>query len=72
MDPNATLAIMRQAIAAYRETFDGLDHPERYHSQAGAEARLIDLGDTLAEAAGALDEWLAKEGSIPEAWGRCW
>jgi hypothetical protein len=47
-------------------------YPERYHESAGAEARLIDLGDTMAEAAGALDEWLTKEGSIPEAWGRCW
>jgi hypothetical protein len=64
MDPNATLEILRYTIKEYRAMVDQETPPEL--------DQILDLGDTMAEAAGALDEWLTNEGSIPAAWGRCW
>ena len=66
MDPNATLAILRQTIKEFRALWDenGVEYPP-----TGERAeRLADLGDTLAEAAGALDGWMANGGFKPEAW----
>jgi hypothetical protein len=67
MDPNATLAILRQTIKEFRELWDA--------NEAGAVSwrtashELADLGDTLAESAGALDEWLTvKRGYLPDDW----
>jgi hypothetical protein len=70
MDPNKTLAIMRQTIKEFREAFDA------YEGADGADAAfrlmkaraLVDLGDTLAESAGALDEWMTRGGFKPTSW----
>jgi hypothetical protein len=68
MDPNATLAILRQTIKEFRELWDA--------NEAGAVSwrtashELADLGDTLAESAGALDDWLAGGGFTPNRWRR--
>jgi hypothetical protein len=63
MDPNATLAILRQTIKEFRALAD-----KTAREQPGDIFELVDLGDTIAEAAGALDDWLTKGGFKPEAW----
>jgi hypothetical protein len=67
MDPNATLAILRQTIKEFRRTYDALSAGAVSWRDASEE--LVDLGDTLAESAGALDDHLTKTGAIPGAWG---
>jgi hypothetical protein len=52
MDPNATLAILRQTIKEFRTLIDRVGDVATPHSP---EEELIGLGDTLAESAGALD-----------------
>jgi hypothetical protein len=65
MDPNATLAILRQTIKEFREAYDRLDS----NSASVERDQVIDLGDTLAESAGALDDWLTvKRGFLPDDW----
>jgi hypothetical protein len=65
MDPNATLAIMRQTIAQFRQAYD--DH-DPTNAKRSTMDELIDLGDTLAESAGALDDWITSGGARPAAW----
>jgi hypothetical protein len=55
MDPDVTLATMREAIVTYTQ------------SEAGTPAHDL-AGDRAVEAAMALDVWLSKGGFPPRAW----
>ena len=68
MDPNATLAILRQTIKEFRELWDA--NGEEYPPKGERAEQLADLGDTLAESAGALDDWLTRGGFPPADWRR--
>lgn len=65
MDPNVTLAILRQTIAEFRALIDEVGDVAEPRTPV---AKLVDLGDTLAESAGALDEWMSKGGFRPVKW----
>lgn len=67
MDPDVTLAILRQTIAEFRRTYDA-DQGISYRSLDSRAETLIDLGDTLAESADALDQWMSKGGFKPRDW----
>jgi hypothetical protein len=64
MDPNATL--MRQTIKEFREVWDA--NEAGAVSWRDASHELADLGDTLAESAGALDDWMTRGATLPTDW----
>lgn len=61
MDPNATLAILRQTI---KDSLRLLDREPDTETEANA----LDLLDTMVEATDALDKWISKGGVLPSAW----
>jgi hypothetical protein len=63
MDPNASLAILRQSIKEFRAIADRTG-PERKSDVYD----LVDLGETISEAADALDQWMSGGGFTPKAW----
>ena len=64
MDPNETLAIMRQTVREFQRTFDA-NQGVSYRSPDSRAETLSDLGDTMAEAFDALDQWLSSGGFQP-------
>ncbi len=56
MDPNATLARMREISTAI--------------DNAGSDEYLAALATELRELTDAMDQWLSKGGALPEAWQR--
>lgn len=58
MDPNTTLATLREAYSTWEDTI------------GNAEGPLIDVGCDMRDAIVALDEWLSKGGFLPTAWAR--
>jgi len=59
MDPNATLARLREAIADAERAMD----PESGSNDAEHESL-----SEITELAAALDEWLSRGGFLPDAW----
>lgn len=57
MDPNATLDNLRNAIKMLRDEIAD-----------GDSSTVADLADDVADAAEALDTWLAQGGVLPTAW----
>jgi hypothetical protein len=67
MDPETTLQIMRETVKQFQRIYDDSSQGE-HATNSGADNALIDLGDTMAEAFSALDEWLSRGGLKPEDW----
>lgn len=61
MDPDAALANLRAAIQSVMQTMD-----DSATDRESFNANVIDLVD----AAGSLDDWLAKGGFLPAEWDR--
>jgi hypothetical protein len=58
VDPNAALKMLREAIVAYRAAVEGGSGDEEH-----------DCANLVAGQAEALDQWLSRGRSLPDAWG---
>jgi hypothetical protein len=68
MDPNAALTKLREAHAALAKWNDG----EEWHVDSETIAALASDITDATESFEALDQWLSKDGFLPEGWGPVW
>jgi hypothetical protein len=69
MDPDETLARIRELVATYNEAVDERDaENETVKDYEGYEDTLLGVVEVLPGLVEALDEWLSKGGFMPEAW----
>lgn len=66
MDPNMTLHELRELAAEAKGLTDGPTSDDALDS--GAQGRLSEIAEAMAEKFDGLDAWMARGGFLPDAW----